>query len=233
MSSQILRLRNGDSIQVRTGTVQSIGPQGPTGPTGPEGVQGVQGEPGERGEVGYVDESATFVTSTAPNQSVAATVNTLVEMGQVVMDDFGARQSISTFKLPVGNYSFFANVSFLRSSGTQAGFRVVRLLVAGSMAWESTAPAVTVGTTTTVNLAGGLYITDPTAEISLQVWHNDSVSLALAPAKLWISRIGAGAPGPQGEQGPQGPVGATGAQGPQGPAGTIGNNNTTFGQLGG
>ena len=233
MSSQLIRLGNGDTIQVRTGTVQGIGPQGPTGPTGPEGGPGPQGEQGERGDVGYVDESLSLFQSVAPNQSVAATVSTLVDLGTTVVDDFSAKQSINTFKLPIGNYAFYASASFLRSTGTQAGVRVLRLLVSSAMQWEQIVPVMPTGTTTTVNLAGGLRVTDPTAEISIQVWHNDSVSLALSPAKFWVSRIGAGAPGPQGEQGAQGPVGATGAQGPQGPAGTIGNNNTTFGQLGG
>lgn len=233
MSSQIIRLGNGDTIQVRTGTVQGVGPQGPTGPTGSAGPEGPQGEQGEQGEIGYVDESATFVQSTAPYQSVAANVDTLIEFNDVIMDDFTSRQSVSTFKLPLGNYTFYVCVGFNRSSGTQEGSRILRALTNSDIQWATSCQGSELGSVTYLTLSGALYITDPETEISFQVQHNDSVTLSLEPSKVWISRVGAGATGPEGPEGPQGPVGATGATGAAGPAGTIGDNNTTFGDIGG
>lgn len=232
-TSQIIRLGNGDTVQIRTGAIQGIGPQGPTGPTGLPGQEGPAGPQGERGPIGYVDESALYAKSGTPYQSIPASTNTLVELSGTTLDDFASRQSLTTFKFPIGNYSVFAQATFSRASGTQAGARILRLLMGGDVQWETAQVNIGVGLTTSVTLAGGLNVTNPDAEIALQVWHNDSETLGLNPAQLWISRVGAGVQGEQGEQGIQGPVGATGAQGPQGPAGTIGDHNTTFGALGG
>lgn len=233
MSSKIFRLGNGDTVQVRTGTIQGIGPQGPTGATGDTGPTGPAGTQGEKGDTGYVDESVTYATTQSPYQSIAATTDTLVETNNSIIDDFTARQSLTTFKLPVGMYVFHAGITFDRSTGTQTGDRVVRMLMASTVMWEQMVPCSSIGTTTSVTLSGGLRVTDANAEIAVQVYHTDSVSLLINPGNVWFSRIGAGLQGPQGEQGETGATGATGAQGIQGPSGTIADNTTTFGAIGG
>ena len=230
-SSQVIRLSSGDTIQVRTGTIQGIGPQGPAGPSGPAGPAGPQGESGERGSVGQVEESLLYAYAIPTYQSLVISTDSLVTLAAEYADDYAARQSPNTFSLPVGNYTFSANATFVRSTGTQTGARILRLLVGGVVQWEASQPVISVGTTTSLSLSGGLFIETPGLAVALQAWHNDSVSILLNPAKLWISRVGAGLTGPQGATGLTGPQGATGAAGPAGPSGAIGNNNTTFGDI--
>lgn len=231
MSSTIIRLRSGDQVQVRTGAVSGIGPQGPSGPTGSTGPEGPEGPQGPQGDTGHVDESATHCTNTA--QSVPATTNTLVQFGTVVIDELSAQASTTNFKPGQGNFLVSAGVIFAKGSGTLSGGRVIRIRVDGAVVWEDARGVFsTAGVTSSgVTISGGVSITNPNSIIDIQVWHSDSVSLSLSPARIWITRVGPGPEGPVGPQGPMGPVGATGATGAQGPAGTVGNNTTTFAQL--
>jgi len=231
MSSTITRLRSGDQIQIRTGAVQGIGPQGPSGPTGGSGPEGPAGPQGAKGDTGFVSESAVLATSGGSPQSVAASTNTLVNFPTVVVDEMSAKQSDTNFRPGAGRYFVTAYVNF--SKGTAVtGARIIRILQNGAVVWANTLPNTATSTLTAseLSVAGGLVLAANDI-ITVQVWHNDSVSLSLNPARLFISRTGPGPQGPEGPQGPQGPVGATGAAGAQGPAGTVGNNNTTFAQI--
>lgn len=231
MSSTVVRLRNGDSIQIRTGAVQGIGPQGPSGPSGPAGLTGPAGPTGDTGAMGEVAEHATLATGTG--QSIAATTNTLVNFGTVVLDQMSAAQSVTNFVTGVGHFYVSASIMFDKGSGTLTGGRIVRILVDGVAVAEQSSTAISHASITKVGLTcnTGIQITNASSVITVQVWHSDAASQSLAPARLWITRVGPGVAGPAGEQGPQGPVGSTGATGAQGVAGTVGNNTTTFAML--
>lgn len=232
MSSQVIRLSSGDAIQLRTGPVSGIGPQGEVGPTGPVGPPGDPGPQGDVGPSGAVTEDATEVTSTASQQSVASATSTLVTFGTVVRDDMNAQASTTNYRPGAGDYIVATTVTFSNGTGSLTGQRVLRIKVDGTTLAETTAPAVVQSGTSSssISLFTGLRLTDPTSIITVEVWHNDAVTLSLK-SRMWLSRTG---PGPQGVPGPQGaigPVGATGAAGPKGNPGTVGSNVTTFAQL--
>lgn len=227
-----VRIASGETIQIRTGILQGIGPVGPTGPTGPQGLQGLQGETGPAGPIGQLGEFATDVRSAAA-QSIATATNTLVIFDTVVIDDYSAMQSSTNFKPGVGNYYIVAYVKFTKQVGNAVGARALRILTTtptATVGGQSVTAAATIETELTVQT--GLRITDPNTVISIQAYQVEGTTLQLAAgSRLWICRTGSGPQGIQGIQGVIGPIGPVGPAGPQGPAGTVGNNTTTFAQL--
>lgn len=222
-----VRVTSGDTIQIRTGVLQGIGPQGPTGPTGPQGPQGPQGVAGDTGPMGSIGEFTTDVRSGAA-QSIASNTDTLVAFDTVVIDDYSAVQSLTNLKPGVGNFYITAYVRISKQASVNAtGARAIRILlddqpISGNsmsapptIAWD--------GQCTT-----GVHITNPDSIIKIQAFQNDGVTLQITSARVWLCRTGSGPRGIQGIQGPVGPIGPVGPAGPTGPAGTIGNNTTTF-----
>jgi len=232
MSSIAVRLRSGDTVQVRTGAVAGIGPQGPAGPSGSTGPEGPLGPTGDQGPTGAVVEHACLVSGTA--QSVPATTNTLVNFPTVQVDELSAKQSDTNFVPGVGTFDVKVSIMFDKGAGTLSGGRVVRLLLNGAeTGWENSGSAFSASgvAKSCLNLSATQRLENSNDILTVQVWHNDSASLALSPARLTITRVGPGPEGPAGPTGPIGPVGDTGATGAQGPAGTVGDNTTTFAQL--
>lgn len=219
MSSSIVRVGNGGTIQVRTGVIAGIGPTGPTGPTGPVGPQGIRGVQGERGETGYVSEAATIARRTS-QQSVPVATSTLVQFDVVDIDELSAYSSSTNF-VP-GAHSLYMSVwvRFDRGGGAASGSRVVEILQGGVPVAANQGHARG-GSNTIVDVTcvTGVKIVNPDEILSVRVWQNDSVAIPITSARVWLCRTGPGPQGPQGipgEQGPVGPVGAQGLTGPQG-----------------
>lgn len=228
MSSQVVRLRNGDTVQVRTGSVQGIGPEGPRGGVGPAGPAGPKGDSGERGPTGYVDESVTLATTSTLLQPVAPNTATFVEFPQVLRDDLLLRNTAGTFKLPIGTYFVSAWVRIRETEYGNEGNRIVRLKLGNEIWWEEAQP-VAIGQVQSLTISGHVVSSTDGALLGLEVEHTDLQSQFIEIARIAISRIGAGATGPAGPAGKQGPVGATGPRGPQGEPGTFFNPNLPIG----
>lgn len=223
MSAQIMRLRNGDTVQVRTGSVQGIGPEGPRGGVGPAGPQGETGPKGDPGPTGYVDESVTMCQATTLLQPVAPNTVTPVEFPLSMRDDLTLRATNGSFTLPAGVYYVSANVRIRETEGGNEGNRALAVRVGNDVWWEELQP-VADGQSQTLNVAGIVY-TQREEQLTITIEHTDLQSQFIETARVALCRIGAGAQGPAGVAGERGPVGATGPRGPQGEPGTYFNPN--------
>lgn len=230
MSSQVLKISSGETIQVRTGVIQGIGPEGPIGPVGPQGETGLQGPQGVPGPQGEVSEFS--LEATASSSAVANDTETLVTFDGVLRDDILAVVSGTTFQLSPGGWQGTVWLSFTKQSTVDAsGSRRVSALYKGQkIASVCLGAAPTYDTD--VTLAFNLLSTVATDQLQIVVEQDEGVTITCS-GRLWVSRIGAGPQGPAGPQGVPGPIGPAGPEGPPGPAGTIGDNNTTFAAIGG
>src|SRR4051812_37067117 len=96
--SNVIRLVNGGTIQVRTGVLAGIGPSGPRGligETGPDGPQGPVGETGAMGQILQVQTKAVVSGTTTLNPDT----DTLIAFGSVSYDDLSAATSSTNFTL--------------------------------------------------------------------------------------------------------------------------------------
>lgn len=230
MSSTVVRVATGDTIQIRTGVVQGIGPQGPVGPTGPVGPAGDPGPQGVAGPAGQVIENSfEAVLNTA--QSVASGTNTLVAFDSVLTDEFSATQSQTNYKPGVGDFVVTAYVQITKRSNVVAtGSRTIRILKGGNvLAAVSVAAPPTVAAD--LNISTAMRNLSPDDIIQVQVLQDEGATLQVLTARLWMSRTGPGPQGPKGDVGPKGDIGPAGPQGPKGASGTVGSNVTTFAAL--
>jgi hypothetical protein len=230
-SAQVIRLSSGETIQVRTGVIQGIGPQGPVGPTGPVGLTGDQGPQGVPGPMGAITEFSTEVTPGA--QSIGSVTPTLVSFTSVIRDQLSIVTSATNFTLPVGQYYVLCWLQISKQASINAvGSRVARFLYNGVVVGaKSSAAAPTYPTD--ISVSTGINVINPSQILQVQVEHDEGATLAIVTGKLWVSRIGPGAKGDQGVAGPTGAAGPVGAQGVIGPAGSVANNTTTYATLGG
>ena len=230
--ASVIRVSSGDTIQVRTGVLQGIGPVGPTGPTGPQGVIGPQGIQGEQGPKGSLGEYATNVANLSL-QSIATATNTLVAFDTVTVDEYNAVKSTTNFQPGAGNWYITAYVMFTKQAGNAVGARALRIItsapVVGTIAGTTMAVIPTINHE--ISLACGVRITDPATIIQVQAYHTEGATLQLSGAKFWLCRTGSGPQGIQGIQGVQGPIGPAGPTGPAGPSGAGANKTTTFTQI--
>ena len=239
MSSQVIRLTTGDTIQVRTGVIQGIGPQGPTGPTGPQGNTGAVGPQGAPGPAGSLLTYSTLVIAsdqalgTSSVTTNAFTTYSAVAFAGVDHDDLSAAKSSANFSFtPGADYLAVATVKFKKQPATNgSGSRSLRLYKAEVVLAEVNIPAGVL-LDTTVQLSFGIRSTSGTDVYQIRAAQNDTASLVIN-GSLWFNQIGPGPKGDQGVQGIQGSVGQIGPQGPIGPSGSIATNTTTFASLGG
>lgn len=228
MTSTMRRLSTGETVVIRTGVIQGIGPQGPVGPTGPQGSEGPQGPQGIPGPTGYVDESATEATGSG---TVSHNSASIASFSNVVKDEASVYASATTLNLYAGGWQGTAWVRFAkRASVNGTGSRRVEVLLGGNVvAGQTVAAAPDVDTDVTV-----AFTVAPTSGANLQVriFQSDGATLNYT-SRLWCSRIGAGVQGPEGPAGPQGPTGGVGPTGPAGPPGSLIDSDTTFADLGG
>jgi hypothetical protein len=227
MSSSVRRLGSGETIQIRTGVIQGIGPQGPRGSVGEKGDKGDQGNQGIPGPTGYVDESATEATGFG---TVNHNTTAIAAFQTVATDEALIVASATSFTLNVGGWQGTAWIRFAKRSGiTGAGSRRVEALLGGTVVAATTIAAAP-DHDSDVTLA---FTVKPTVGSTLQIrlFHTEGASLDYT-SRIWISRIGAGIQGPEGPEGPIG-QGIQGIQGPQGPPGSLVDNSTTFADIGG
>lgn len=234
-TSQIVRIPNGGSVQVRTGVLRGAGPQGPMGPSGPAGPAGVQGPAGPQGAFtglrsDLADNSAVACAAdhwypasfgTAPTQNDLLVVPT-------PWDGLNLQFKYPYDQLVVisGYFEPYAGVGF---TGTASGSRRMRLVNASGVVLgnlETEVAASTVGPTR-VKLSD-IVRPDPSQKYHLEVQAADAGGVTFDVRALTIMQLGAGPPGPIG---PQGPVGATGPQGPTGATGSAGSGYSSYDAL--
>lgn len=223
--SNVIRLVNGGSIQVRTGVLQGIGPQGPRGLSGPAGPQGEQGPIGEVGPIGQILKRGALSTI-ANNNSLAANTDTVISFGTVPYDDF-APTGFSLSAMTLTDAGDYMLSTWLRFDDAAAGLREVWFVTGSTIIARSTRQSV----------AGSPFFIDLAFQYravggeSVSVVARTSAATGVSQGSWAVSRVGSGPPGVAGPQGVQGPVGATGAAGPAGPAGTANSGFTKYGDL--
>ena len=229
--TNVVRLLNGGTIQVRTGVLQGIGPQGPRGLTGPPGQQGEQGPTGEVGPIGQIlqVQMRAIVASTL---TVTADTDTVVSFGTVVYDDLTAHQSSTNMRLvDIGDYLLSCYLKFDLPADAGDGARDIwfQSTTNGTIA-RASHQAIS-DAATYVSLAFPHRTTVSNEIINVYVRSGDNLSAGVSEGALTITRVGSGPVGVQGPTGPQGSVGATGAQGPQGPDGNASSGFATYADL--
>ena len=222
--SNVVRLVNGGSVQVRTGVIQGIGPQGPRGLVGSVGPQGDQGPVGDVGPMGQILQ-LQGKTNVATNNPIAAATDTTLAFGSVSYDDLSAFTSTSNVTLTsAGDYLLSCWVRF---DDAAAGSREIWFQTGGAFIARSTRASVA-GAPFYVDLAfpfraaGGEVV---------NVLARAAAATAISQGSLTVTRVGSGPPGPAGPVGPAGPIGATGAAGPAGPAGAANSGFSKYGDL--
>lgn len=237
-SFQVVRVGNGDTIQVRSGVLQGIGPQGNPGATGPRGPQGDQGPRGETGAMGRLEDFIS-VASVA-NTSVATGTDVLLNFTSI-LDEMNVIKSSTTLgfdtqigpDLP-GAFWLTGWVRWSQPGDGATGWRKLWITLTGESQpiYEVCFPAA-FDTNTTLPLNTAFRVPLSTDEVNIYVRHNDNESLAVEAGRLQITRAGSGPKGDQGAQGVEGPEGPVGPAGPQGLAGSAGGGYTTIDELGG
>ena len=223
--TNVVRLVNGGSIQVRTGVMQGIGPRGATGPAGPPGPQGDQGPVGDTGPMGQILQSMGRA-SVAAGFPVPANTDITVNWGAVAYDDLSCFSSVSNITLTTpGDYELSAWVRF---DDAAAGLREIWLTAAGS----------TIARSSRSSSPGQPFFCDiahPYRAVGgdvVNVWARSTVASNIGQGAVTVNRIGSGPAGPAGPVGPIGPVGLQGAVGPQGAGGNAATSGfTTYTQL--
>lgn len=227
---QVIRLASGDTVQIRSGVLQGLGPQGATGPQGIRGPQGEQGGPGEKGDVGYVDGFRTSGTINS-SQSVAISTWTILNYTNTG-DELGMWQgsNLSSADLTDVNISGWVRWANVADGGT--GYRTVQIYntTTATVLYETQVPAVYSGSTSqgfnvSVRANGGEII-------NVRVFHNDNEAVSVSAGAVNVYRQGSGPRGLQGNQGAIGPVGPQGPAGPTGPQGTAGSGYATIDAMG-
>lgn len=223
--SNVVRLVNGGSIQVRTGVLQGIGPQGPRGLIGPQGQQGEQGPIGETGAMGAILQMASRTVIPASNP-VAANTDTQIAFG--VSGGYDTLSAISGVNMVLTAPGDYLLSVWLQFADAASGYRDLWFyngtnIVARSSRSATLGSACYADLTHVYRAAGG--------EL-MSVLVRSSAATSIASGGSWtVTRVGSGPPGPTGVQGPIGPVGATGATGPAGPPGTANAGFTKYSDL--
>lgn len=239
--AQVIKVASGETIQVRTGVLQGIGPIGPTGPTGPQGPQGMQGPQGEKGEMGQINQLNTEAKILTPF-NVGIDTLTTATFDSVIRDELTMYVSSATFKAPSPMDVFFQVwIAFAAPTDRSDSYRHVELFSSNqgvfAAATELAYPTTVAGSqaaaddvAVNITLTGTIRMTT-NETVNVRVKHGDSMSVSVNAGRIAMYRVGSGpmgATGPNGATGPQGPQGPTG---PQGPAGNSGTGYATYGGL--
>lgn len=223
--SNIVRLVNGGTVQVRTGVIQGIGPMGPRGVAGPQGLQGEQGPVGDVGPVGQILQLQAR-TDVATNNPLSAGSDVTVAFGSVGYDDMSAFTSTSNITLTaVGDYMLSC---WLRFDAAAVGVRDLWFLTGSSTIARKSVYAGDATNAYYLDLAFPYRTAGGTV---LTVHARSSTASAISMGSVAVTRMGSGPPGPQGAQGPQGSQGAQGPAGPAGPTGSATSGFTTYAKL--
>jgi len=228
MSTQIVRLSNGDSIQVRTGVLRGSGPAGPVGASnsisvgtvvvGDTAFATLSGDSPNQvlnlvlprsttpGPTGSINDYLTDV-STSSNQTVSTGTNTLLSFATITDDELSLYSSSTTFRpVPAGQadrvLSFNVRVTFLNNGTSGSGYRQVWVTANGATTiGESSCDANTLSTGTTVVNVPVIYRFSASETFQVFCKHGGASSLPVS-ANLRAIRVGSGPTGPQGPVGP-------------------------------
>ena len=223
--SNVIRLINGGTIQVRTGVLQGIGPQGPRGASGPAGADGPQGLQGNTGPAGQILQLASK-NSVGASNALAANTDTVIGFGAINYDDL---QCLAFSTITLSTAADYLLSCWLRfDASATVGSREVWFATAGGVLLARTTRASVANVITYVDLA---FPYRAASGDVINVLARSQQALNVGAGTVAITRMGSGPPGPQGIQGVQGAVGATGAQGPAGPAGTANAGFTKYSDL--
>lgn len=223
--SNVVRLLNGGTVQVRTGVLAGVGPQGPRGQLGPAGPDGPPGPDGPTGPIGQILQmmsrrTVSGVTALSPN------VESTVAFASVAYDDLSCFSSTTNVTLAITNdYLFSVWAEFSNPANVADGYRklVLNSSTSGIVAVTQLPPAL--GTSTYVSLTCPYRSLTANEVITVLATSSDDVTVNVSSGAMTVNRIGSG---PQGAVGPAGPQGVQGPTGPTGPAGPTGNANTGF-----
>jgi hypothetical protein len=224
--SNVVRLVNGGTIQVRTGVLQGIGPMGPRGLRGVQGNDGAQGPVGEPGPIGQILQLQGR-TTVGSNTVVAANTDVLLAFGAVAYDDLSC--FASSTNVVINNAGDYMLSCWVRYDDAAAGYRDLWFLAGGSTTIARKSTQITAGAACYSDLthpwrsAGGGEI------ITVRV--RSSAATGISLGALTVTRVGAGPAGPQGPTGPQGAQGLQGAQGIQGVPGSASSGFATYAGL--
>lgn len=222
--SNVIRLVNGGTIQVRTGVIQGIGPQGPRGLAGPQGPDGPTGPQGEQGPQGSILASQGR-TAVGSNNPITANTDTVMAFGSVTYDDLSCFTSSSNITLiAAGDYQLSV---WLRFDDATAGFRDV-WFVSSSVIQARSTRYVIAGAAAYCDLS---FCVRATAGQVFSVQARSGAATGISAGALTVTRMGSGPVGGPGPTGPQGPQGATGAAGPTGPSGSSNSGYSTYALL--
>ncbi len=223
--SNVVRLVNGGSIQVRTGVLQGIGPQGPPGMQGQQGQQGEQGPTGDTGPIGQILQMATR-TTVAQNNPLAANTDTQIAFGAGGgYDELSAIKSSTNIGLDAaGDYLLSV---WLQFADAASGYRDIWFQTGSTIIARSTRSA-TAGSACYCDLS---HMYRAVAGDIVNVFARSSASTGISMGSWTVTRVGSGPPGVQGVKGDVGPVGATGQTGPPGPSGTANSGFTKYSDL--
>lgn len=229
MSGQVVKLRNGGSVAVRTGIVRGAGPSGPMGPPGPRGLTGAIGA---KGVAGSVNDLLSILTQ-------ASAVSTASDGWDLLSFDHTADNDLLDVvgydgyhikPITTGLYQVTVQVQFeprtgSGSSGVAGASRRLQLVetaTAGIVGETSIAAAPSEPTIVSLSMVAQLR-SDSTYHVL--AFSDDSTAI-LATNRHWsLVRVGSG---PAGIPGPLGPQGGTGAQGPKGDTGSAGTGYASF-----
>ena len=222
--SNVVRLVNGGTIQVRTGVIQGIGPQGPRGVAGVQGQQGEQGPVGETGPMGQILQIQGR-TMVGTNNPVAANTDTVIAFGSVGYDDLNCFTSTS-------NITFAAAGDYLLSAWLRFDQNTPKPVAL----WFAIAGTIIAATSTPTDSANPTYLSLTTSHRAsagdvANVLVKSGSATAVSLGACTVTRVGSGPPGPVGPQGPQGNQGAIGATGAAGPPGTANAGFTKYSDL--
>jgi len=226
--TNVVRLVNGGSIQVKTGVIQGIGPIGPMGLTGQDGPQGPAGAQGDPGPMGQILQSASMTIINTSN-AISANTDTQLTWGSNPYDDLGCFSGNNCTLSQIGDYNLSVWVAFADAaagsreiwmswaSNTNLLARCTRQSVAGAPFYVDLSFVMRVGPL--INLP----------PLQLNVYARSSQATSISVGSWSAARLGSG---PMGLQGVQGPKGDQGIQGLQGNPGTTSAPSTPYANYG-
>lgn len=218
--TNVVRLTNGGTIQVRTGVLQGIGPQGPRGLiglTGPIGEPGPDGLTGPPGSITQISSKAIVASS----QALSAATDTLIAFATVVHDDSSAFTSSTNVTLhDIGDWMITVTATFA-DPGSATGWRQIKLnsVTNGDLLFDK---RVSIVGDTSICQFTFTHRSTISNEV-VRVYGRSTQALNVTAGSIVVTRVGSGPPGTTGPAGPtgaNGPIGLTGPQGPDGNAGS-------------
>ena len=224
--SNVIRMVNGGTIQVRTGVMAGVGPQGQRGLIGPPGIDGPQGPDGPEGPIGQIlqKQSRANLSGTI---TILPAADTLLPFATVAYDDLSCFASTTNVVLhEIGDYQINVWVGVNASSAASFHDIWIQSVTNGLVAKHS--QYARVDAITHVAISYPLRSTIVNEVVNLYIRTSDPVATNITQGALSVTRTGSGSVGPVGPAGPVGPPGPVGPAGPVGPTGSASGGFATY-----